>query len=79
MSKFEPSGISVQEAETAMDKCQKADKCLWDGDDYDNMWTSGCGKYFILNEGPPTENGFKFCPFCGKGIRELSTLEGDQE
>jgi hypothetical protein len=45
------------------------DSCFWDLNDEDsNIWLSGCMNDFIFNEGSPSDNGFKFCPYCGKLI-----------
>ncbi len=38
---------------------------------YDNTWVTSCGDEFILNEGAPKENGFKYCPYCGDKIKEI--------
>jgi rRNA maturation endonuclease Nob1 len=35
-----------------------------------NIWDTGCGKDFVLNEGTLEENKFKFCPYCGGEIEE---------
>lgn len=36
-------------------------------DDYNwNVWRcSACSEEFVLEEGTPKENGYKFCPHCG--------------
>lgn len=48
-------------------------KCVWSEfpeiDDCGN-WDTGCGNAFILSEGTPSENEFKFCPYCGREIEE---------
>ena len=45
--------------------------CEWIRDpDDDSFWTTGCGDMFVLNEGTPTENGFLYCPYCGKPLKE---------
>jgi len=33
-----------------------------------NVYLTGCGEEFYLNEGRPIDNGFEFCCFCGKVI-----------
>lgn len=50
--------------------------CIWslDGEDYDSYrdYYSSCGNSFMLNEGNLKDNKFKFCPFCGKAIEEVT-------
>lgn len=45
--------------------------CLWIlVDTYDaNQWATQCGAEWIFDEGSPRENGYKFCPMCGKHIK----------
>jgi hypothetical protein len=47
--------------------------CKWieTKDDYlDPMYETGCNHLAQLIEGTPEENQFKFCPFCGREIKE---------
>lgn len=44
-----------------------------------DVFSTGCGRAFILNDGSLEENGFVFCPFCGRNIIEIKNEEGDQE
>ncbi|MBN6739174.1 hypothetical protein JKG47_01175 [Acidithiobacillus sp. MC6.1] len=50
--------------------------CAWsqDGDESD-LWTTGCGHFFILNDGTPKENGMDYCCFCGGHLEQDSTTE----
>ena len=49
-------------------------RCGWgleDEDDYqgqDTDYSTSCSRSFMFNEGSVEDNGFKFCPFCGKRI-----------
>jgi len=55
--------------------------CKWNrmGDDDDLGWDTGCGDaYSIIDGKTPTENGMKFCPFCGGRLVELE-LETETE
>ena len=49
--------------------------CLWIpvGNFDENVWASQCGKEFVLEEGTPVTNGFKFCVWCGKPLKEEMT------
>ncbi len=43
--------------------------CGWMPEDEDSdSFQTDCGEMFILNEGTPTDNGMKFCCYCGKQI-----------
>lgn len=51
--------------------------CAWSGEgDGSNLWGSGCGEVFLLNEGTPTDNGMKWCCFCG---RKLAAFIGEEK
>lgn len=41
--------------------------CAWVVDD-DGLWRSSCENVFFFDTDGPHENGFKFCPYCGKGM-----------
>ena len=47
------------------------ESCTWiqeiapDGDD---VWETGCGEAFQFENGAPKENGFVYCPYCGKKL-----------
>lgn len=36
----------------------------------DTCWDTQCGQAFQFTNDGVKENGFKFCPFCGKPIAE---------
>jgi membrane protease subunit (stomatin/prohibitin family) len=42
--------------------------CIWKEEE--ECWETSCGNAFCLNTGTPLENGMKFCPYCGKTIKE---------
>ena len=42
--------------------------CVWTKDEWADTWETGCGNAFVFNDEGPTENGFKFCPYCGKSV-----------
>lgn len=48
------------------------DYCLWIlVDRYEQcQWASQCGKEFVFFEGTPELNGYKFCPNCGKPLKQ---------
>jgi len=54
----------------------KTKPCNWRQDE-DGVWDTECNNLFILNEGGPTFNGFKFCPYCGGSLTETPYTEND--
>lgn len=44
--------------------------CEWkeESNDYEVVWITSCGEAFVVNEGTPEENGFKFCAYCGRKL-----------
>jgi hypothetical protein len=51
--------------------------CDWtqNGDGYHK---TGCNKDFLFTEDGVEENGFCFCPFCGKAIFEIKYKEEEK-
>ena len=48
-----------------------SEKCIWTCDDLnEEIWETGCGNLFQLESETPTENGMKFCCYCGKPLGE---------
>ena len=44
----------------------------WDETTYGvGTYDTGCGNAHCLTEGDITENGYKFCPYCGKPIESV--------
>lgn len=43
--------------------------CEWFLDE--SVWQTDCDNLFQFSSGSPTENSFKFCPYCGKVVVEL--------
>ena len=46
---------------------QHEDSCQWK-EDGDGIWNTGCGHLFEFTSDGPTENQFRFCPYCGGKI-----------
>jgi len=44
--------------------------CIWEFQDGDDYYETYCNNSFCFLEGFIKENNFKFCPFCGKSIKE---------
>ena len=45
--------------------------CTWTQDD-DGIYHTSCGQAQEFTTGTREENGYKFCPYCGKEITEAS-------
>lgn len=45
--------------------------CIWK-EDKEGGWFTKCGHHFLKSEGTPKENGFKFCPCCGRMLRQIN-------
>ena len=47
--------------------------CTWTQNDNedDSYWAAACCDHlFVFNDGTPSENGFAFCPYCGRELSE---------
>jgi hypothetical protein len=45
--------------------------CIWKIHDFDNqIYESDCGELHYFTESGPKENKYKFCPYCGKLLKE---------
>ena len=43
--------------------------CTW-SEDEDGLWWTSCGEIHVFSDGTPTEHRHKFCPYCGKELKE---------
>ena len=46
-------------------------ECLWkySNEPDEDVWETSCGQLFMLsNENTPSENGFRFCCYCGNKL-----------
>lgn len=50
--------------------------CTW-SEDEDGMWWTDCDQIHVFFDGTPTENSYKFCPYCGKELKE-EKYEGEE-
>ena len=48
------------------------EKCAWKYDDHHDYYNTSCGNFLVLIDGSPEENGYLFCPCCGKVILEVN-------
>ena len=45
--------------------------CKWTYDDSNDSWDTECDEKFWFTTEGPIDNGFKYCPYCGKILIEL--------
>jgi hypothetical protein len=44
--------------------------CTWTEDE-EGIYQTSCDEQFVFNSETATDNGFNFCPFCGKPIKDI--------
>ena len=50
--------------------------CLWIQDS-EGAWETQCGQTFEVTSGTPSENGFKFCFYCGGELEQVEYADDD--
>lgn len=54
-----------------------AGTCTWqasDRDEWGDLWSTACEPDqgpFMFTEGGPAENGFSYCPYCGRPLHVI--------
>ncbi len=56
------------------DDTPRAEGCEWTPDSEDT-WDTACRKVMTFTDDGPVENGFEFCPFCGRTIIILNEAD----
>ncbi len=51
--------------------------CIWSSDE--ETWGTSCGHCFTLNDGTPTDNGMKYCCYCGKTLETHTEPQIEKE
>ena len=51
-------------------------RCYWTEDE-DGNWETSCGNAFVMQDGTPDDNNFKFCVYCGGTLRQEPADETD--
>ena len=49
---------------------RKVKRCVWREESNQDYWDTSCNNQFVLIGGTPEDNGMKYCPYCGKEIKE---------
>lgn len=66
--------FTLTQSQSDMEAKQSA-HCTWKPDrqwEETGEWITECGESFMLIEGTPTENEMRFCPYCGRVLKEKS-------
>ncbi len=51
-------------------ECATEQSCEWKLEDLEsNLYVTGCENRQLIFEGTPEENGYKYCPYCGRKIK----------
>jgi len=50
------------------------DLCDWQYDEADDTWETACGQSFQFYDGGPLYNRFRWCPYCGRALRETASI-----
>jgi hypothetical protein len=50
--------------------------CGW-AEDSEGTWLTDCGEHFIVIEGTPSENGMRFCCYCGGDLAQSDFVDDE--
>lgn len=66
----------LEKAELKLEE-QAEQYCYWlqQDDEFSEDWLACDDKLFCLQNGTPSENGMRFCPYCGKNLVEITYKE----
>lgn len=53
--------------------------CGWNYDELDAAWITDCGNLFVFVDGFPSDNGFDFCPYCGRKLADRSIQQEESD
>lgn len=45
--------------------------CAW-REYADGVWNTNCGEAFVFIDGTPRDNGFRYCPYCGRMLANMT-------
>jgi len=51
--------------------------CDWRQED-DGQWGTDCSETFAFREGGPKENGYEWCPYCGKKLEATPYINDER-
>lgn len=53
--------------------------CEWTHHEYQDYWSTDCENAFSFVDDTPSENGFLYCPYCGRKLLEVQPEEEENE
>lgn len=59
-------------ARKGLEDAERLGECVWKPDD-DGVYETTCGQAWVFEDGTPKENHARFCPYCGRTLRDAST------
>ncbi len=72
---YETPDVCIEAADRIEELEKDASKqCVWELDNTDCFYHTGCDNSFVLNDGTPADNNMKFCPYCAGSIKESENL-----
>ena len=73
MGNDEPNPVAMEYEDMIRNKTV-ADYCVWKKGynqfEDEVYWDTSCDNAFQFEDGSPTDNGFKYCPYCGRKLKE---------
>jgi len=55
------------------------EECTWTESNDGGHYETNCGDMFVLNVGTPSENGMRFCCYCGRPLEEKLYAEEEED
>ena len=46
-------------------------ECKWKLEEEGNLYVTECENRHLVFDGAPEENGYRYCPYCGRKIKEV--------
>ena len=46
-------------------------ECKWKLEEEGNLYVTECENRHLTFDGTPAENGYRYCPYCGRKIKEV--------
>ncbi len=56
--------------------------CEWIADsnnEYEAVWNTSCHNAFVIIDGTPESNGFVYCAYCGKPLKQVQQEQEQEE
>ena len=70
MDRSQADSLAENKAPIVERRPDRPHRCDWSNDEDHGKWDTSCGQAFYFIDDGPTENGFRFCPYCGGTLHE---------